>query len=56
MPRSRFVAGSIIANAPTEFRYLWEVKAAAMSFAGIGLLLLDPGKALAVLSGATGKL
>jgi hypothetical protein len=47
------VACAVLATAPADFPFLWETKAAALSFGGIGLLLLDPAKAFAVLSAAT---
>jgi hypothetical protein len=43
------IAASIATNAPDGFHFLWEAKAAAMSFSGIALLLADPSKALDLL-------
>ncbi len=35
------VTGAIVANAPDTFPYLWEIKAATVSFTGVAGLLLN---------------
>jgi len=46
---------SIVTCAPADFPFLWGLKATAMFSGGFGLLLLDPTKAISVLTAAAPK-